>query len=306
MLEEIFNSKKTLKLLGHEKNFDFFKNLLSIKKFPNVIMLAGEKGIGKSTFVNHLMYYYFDKENYDLFKKTLLIKSPFYQQFIDNIFSNIIYLNGTDFKNAKVEEIRKLKNKLLKTPILKDKRFIILDDVESFNNNSLNALLKVMEEPSNNYFLLINNKTAPILDTIKSRCMIINFSLNTESRIKIKSLLIDYYKQKLIFEKELISVSPGQFLKFNFFFNDKKMNIEDNYISNIKIILNFYKKDKNVFYKFLIIFYTEYYLTKNNKVILNDIKLIENRSSVIKNINDYFLYNLNQSSLIRSLERSFK
>ena len=186
MLEEIFNSKKTLKLLGHEKNFDFFKNLLSIKKFPNVIMLAGEKGIGKSTFVNHLMYYYFDKENYDLFKKTLLIKSPFYQQFIDNIFSNIIYLNGTDFKNAKVEEIRKLKNKLLKTPILKDKRFIILDDVESFNNNSLNALLKVMEEPSNNYFLLINNKTAPILDTIKSRCMIINFSLNTESRIKIK------------------------------------------------------------------------------------------------------------------------
>ena len=306
MLEEIFNSKKTLKLLGHEKNFDFFKNLLSIKKFPNVIMLAGEKGIGKSTFVNHLMYYYFDKENYDLFKKTLLIKSPFYQQFIDNIFSNIIYLNGTDFKNAKVEEIRKLKNKLLKTPILKDKRFIILDDVESFNNNSLNALLKVMEEPSNNYFLLINNKTAPILDTIKSRCMIINFSLNTESRIKIKSLLIDYYKQKLIFEKELISVSPGQFLKFNFFFNDKKMNIEDNYISNIKKILNFYKKDKNVFYKFLIIFYTEYYLTKNNKVILNDIKLIENRSSVIKNINDYFLYNLNQSSLIRSLERSFK
>ena len=119
--------------------------------------------------------------------------------------------------------------------------------------------------------------------------MIINFSLNTESRIKIKSLLIDYYKQKLIFEKELISVSPGQFLKFNFFFNDKKMNIEDNYISNIKKILNFYKKDKNVFYKFLIIFYTEYYLTKNNKVILNDIKLIENRSSVIKNINDYFL-----------------
>ena len=157
-----------------------------------------------------------------IYLKTLLIKSPFYQQFIDNIFSNIIYLNGTDFKNAKVEEIRKLKNKLLKTPILKDKRFIILDDVESFNNNSLNALLKVMEEPSNNYFLLINNKTAPILDTIKSRCMIINFSLNTESRIKIKSLLIDYYKQKLIFEKELISVSPGQFLKFNFFLMTRK------------------------------------------------------------------------------------
>ena len=31
-------------------------------------------------------------------------------------------------------------------------RFIIFDDVELFNNNSLNALLKIIEEPSKNNF----------------------------------------------------------------------------------------------------------------------------------------------------------
>ena len=41
-------------------------------------------------------------------------------------------------------------------------RFIIFDDVELFNHNSLNALLKLIEEPTKkNYFLLINNKSRP-------------------------------------------------------------------------------------------------------------------------------------------------
>ena len=38
--------------------------------------------------------------------------------------------------------LERLKNDLLKTSINKLKRFIILDDVETFNLNSLNALLK--------------------------------------------------------------------------------------------------------------------------------------------------------------------
>ena len=65
-------------------------------------------------------------------------------------------------------DIEKLKNDLLKTQIKNDKRFVILDDVDSFNSNSLNALLKIIEEPNNNYFILINNKSKPVLETIKS------------------------------------------------------------------------------------------------------------------------------------------
>ena len=34
-------------------------------------------------------------------------------------------------------------------------RFIVLDDIELFNQNSLNALLKIIEEPSNSNFFLL-------------------------------------------------------------------------------------------------------------------------------------------------------
>ena len=41
--------------------------------------------------------------------------------------------------------------------MINKERFIILDDIELFNKNSLNALLKVIEEPNKEiiFFLLI-------------------------------------------------------------------------------------------------------------------------------------------------------
>ena len=305
MLNEIFNPKKTLRLFGHDKNFDFFKELILNKKLPKVLMLNGEKGIGKFTLVNHLMYFYFDKLNYDKKNKIINDKSSFYIQFTENLFSNIIYLNGSEFKNIKIEEIRKLKNDLLKTQIKNDKRFVILDDVDSFNSNSLNALLKIIEEPNNNYFILINNKSKPVLETIKSRCIKINLTMNKDEKIKNIYMLLNYFKQKAVLENNLISVSPGLFLKFNFIFNEKKIDITNNFLDNLNIILNLHNKDKNNFYRDLLLFYTEYYLAKNNTKMIGNLKLIEQRSLIIKDINDFFLYNVNQNSLIRSIERRF-
>ena len=65
---------------------------------------------------------------------------------MNTFFPNIIYLSGNNFKNIKIEDIRDLKS-LLKTTILNKERFIVLDDIELFNINSLNALLKIIEEP---------------------------------------------------------------------------------------------------------------------------------------------------------------
>ena len=90
------------------------------------------------------MFFVFDKENYDPEKNKLLKKSFFYNQFTENMFPNILYLSGSNFQNIKVEDIRSLKDKLFKKSISTGKRFVILDDVETFNINSLNALLKII------------------------------------------------------------------------------------------------------------------------------------------------------------------
>ncbi len=306
MLTLDFESKKTTRLLGHKDTFNLISSLLKNNKLPNALMLSGNKGIGKSTIVNHLIYSYFDQENYDLKENTLIKKSNFYNLFTQNLHPNIFYLNGFEFKNIKIDDVRKLKISLYKSSIIEDKRFIILDDVETFNHNSLNALLKLIEEPNkNNFFILINNKSKSILETIESRCLNIKINLSYKKNNEIRSFLIDFFDQQLVLNKDYVKTSPGNFLRFNSFFNEKKMNIDDKFILNLNKILKFYRVEKNLFYKDLLFFFIEYSLQrKKTEKMINNKKIIENRILLFEKINLFFSYNLNQNSLLSFIEES--
>ncbi len=307
MLLENINPRHSTQLYGLDLEFDKLSNLLLNQKLPNVIVLTGEKGIGKFTLINHLVISYFDKENYNLLEKKIINKNKFFENLSKNLIANAIFLESNDFKNINVEEIRSLKSKLQKKPFYNDKRFIILDDVETFNTNSINALLKVIEEPhENDYFLLINNKTRPLIDTLKSRCLEFKIILNYNQRSKITNFLMDIHNQDVIIDEHKIMVSPGNFLRFNIFLNENSINIEDNILKTFKIILDLYKKNKNLFFKDLLLFYSEYYLKikKDNKH-LTKLKFIEDRNYLLNNINDFFQYNLNQATLLRSIENRF-
>ena len=298
-----FNSKNSLKLFGLFDNFNFLKNLYFKDKLPKVLMLSGKKGSGKSTLVNHLMYYIFDKDNYNLESNELKFNSKFYNQFKDNIYANIVYLSGEDFKNVKIEDIRDLKKKIFQTTISDNPRFIIFDDVELFNNNSLNALLKIIEDPTkNNYFILINNKSKPIIETIKSRCLDIKIILNESKRTTIIESLIKKFKINLLFDPEFYPLSPGHFIKFNYLFNENKISLDNDFIKNLGILLNLYKKNKEVIFIDMILFLSNSYLNKlKNKNSFKNDKIIEYKSFVFENINKFFRYNLNQNALLNTI-----
>ena len=106
-----FETKKSLQLFGLNDSFNLLKSLYTNKKLPNALMLSGEKGSGKSTLINHLLFFIFDNQNYNEENNQFKNNSLFYNQFLDNIFSNIIYLSGSEFKNVKIEDIRNLKKK---------------------------------------------------------------------------------------------------------------------------------------------------------------------------------------------------
>ena len=174
-----FEPKNSFNLFGLKEHFAFLYNLYEKQVIPKVLMFTGNKGTGKSTLINHFLYSIFDKENYN-FKKNILDKnSKFFLYFVKNSFPNIIYIKGSDFKSVRVDDIRNLKTKIYKSTILNKERFIVFDDIELFNHNSLNALLKIIEEPNKrNHFFLINNKAKPLLETIKSRSLEIKINLN--------------------------------------------------------------------------------------------------------------------------------
>lgn len=299
----LFDPKKTKKLIGFNKNFSFLKNLIISEKLPKILMLSGEKGIGKFTFINHFLHYYFDKDNYDENKYEIIKENNFFLKNFRNLFPNIEYIQPSSTKKILVEDIRKLKINLLKTSYIDGKRFIILDDVETFNINSLNALLKIIEEPNKeNYFILINNKTKPLIETIKSRCLEIKIFLKQKEKVDISLFLLKYFNQKNMLNPDKVEISPAFFLKFNNFFLEKKINLNDKFINNLNLILNYYKKEKDTIYKDLIIFYIDYYL-KDKKINIK--KNIEKRIFLLKSVNDFFAYNLNSNSLLNSIETKF-
>ena len=306
-LSETFNPRKTLKLIELDKEFELFKKLFVKNMLPKIILFSGEKGNGKFTLINHLMHYYFDNDNYDINNKVIIKKNKFFTKYFENLFPNIFYLEGSNFKNIKIEEIRSLKQQLNKTSLVNKKRFIILDDVETFNLNCLNSLLKMIEEPyENDHFILINNNTKKLIDTIKSRSLEIKIILNKRKKNEISSKLIEYYNQKTLLDKDLVSVSPGNFLKFNYMFNYKKWNLNNHYIELLKSILSLYKKDKNIFYKDLIFFLTDYFLQKErNTNFKRNQHFIEERLTIFNILNNFFLYNLNQNTLLTSIQKKF-
>ena len=307
MLFENINPRYSIQLYGLDLEFDNLSNLLLNQKLPKVILLTGEKGIGKFTLINHLIISYYDKENYNLSEKKILKKNKFFENLSKDLISNVIFLKSNDFKNINIEAVRELKNKLQKKPLYNDKRFVILDNVETFNTNSVNALLKIIEEPNeNDYFFLINNKTRPLIDTLKSRCLEFKIILNYNQRSQIINLLMDIHNQDQIIDQDKIIISPGNFLKINITLRENNINIKENIFKTFKTILDLYKKSKNLFFKDLLLFYSEYYLKiRKDSQNLTKIKFTEDRKFLLNNINDFFVYNLSQGSLLKSIENRF-
>ena len=298
-----FDPKNSLNLYGLKKNLNFLSNLYLTKKLPKVLMLSGLKGCGKSTLINHFLFSIFDEANYNKDDFKILDSSILLRQFKNNIFQNIIYLQGSDFKSIKVEDIRHLKSKILQTSIANKERFIILDDVELFNINSLNALLKIIEEPSKvNYFILIDNKTKPLIDTIKSRCLEIKIILDESKRIEIINKLVSFYKLETILDPNHSKLTPGNFLKFNYICLENKISLDNDFLKNLSLLLNLYKKNKDTVFINLIFYLANFFFNelKDKNVIKND-KIYEDKAYVLDNLDKFFTFNLSQTSLINAI-----
>ena len=67
-IHQFFDPKKTTELIGLQSYLFFFNELILKEKFPKVMLLSGEKGIGKSTFNKSFDVLIFDKKNYDVKK----------------------------------------------------------------------------------------------------------------------------------------------------------------------------------------------------------------------------------------------
>ena len=302
---EFYNSNNSLELFGFKREFNFLKSLIDKNRLPKSLLISGEKGVGKLTLINHFLCSYLDKQNYDL-KNNKVVKDIIHNQFMNNLHPSVIFLKGSDFSKVKIDNIRDLKVKILKTSLNNEKRFIILDSVDIFNINSLNALLKIIEEPSeNNFFILTNNNSKKIPETVKSRCIELKIIMKSEDKKFVAQKLLTKFGQKSFFDYDE-SLSPGNYLKFNYLIETININLDDPFIRNLNTLISFYQKKKDLFLIDLIFFILDYNFKKfREKDNIKSEVLISDRLFISKNIHDFFSLNLSQGALINSIQKRF-
>ncbi len=282
--------------------FDLVK-LSDIEKLPKTLMLSGKKGQGKFTLIHHFMAYLYDKKNYDLKKGLISESNKLFKNIKQNYDTNISYFNCNN-NNVKIENIRALKTNLQKSSINNMYRFIIFDDVEYLNKNCVNALLKMIEEPSKiNYFILINNQRQDLLETLKSRSIEIKIFLNEKEKYNIINNLISDFMIEEKIDSKNSTLTPGNYFKFNKIVLDERIDLNDKIVINIDKLLKLSKIKKNSDYlNFAIFLINQYYFYKYKKE--SNIQSFNNdRVAIIKKIFESNKLNLNNSNLITELER---
>ena len=205
-------------LFGHYEVFNTLKNLQLNKRLPNKILLSGEMGIGKCTLAYHLINYILSvNEDNSYNDKDYKIQSENKSfKLIQNKSSpnfNIIDVEEGK-KNIDISQIRNLISNLNKSSFNTRPRFVLINNINLLNLSSVNALLKIIEEPNDNIIFILINSNSRILPTLKSRCINFKISLTNKEAIDVANKIIgqDIYE---IFNEELINyyTTPGQLLK---------------------------------------------------------------------------------------------
>ena len=301
--EEILDPSKTLALKGLDNYFNELISLYNNNNLPKVTLLSGKKGTGKLTLINHFIQYCFDKDFYDLENKLIKSNSNIFNKRLNNIFPNVMIVKNEWPNKVKIDDIRIVKQILLKSTFDDKPRFIIFDDVELMSNNCANALLKIIEEPSkNNFFVLIDNNQAKLLETIASRCLVSKIFINNTERIKTIKYLINFYKLEVVVDYLNSDLTPGSFLRYNSISLNNQITDDLDFITKIHILLKSYKKDKNRDLISFAIFLTDQYYFKLALANQNKIDtLSENKIKTMNVLNDYATYNLNLNAVIESI-----
>ena len=115
-------------------------------------------------------------------------------------------------------------------------------------------MLKIIEEPSKKIIFLINNKSKPLLETIKSRGVELKIILNEEQRLHIINKLIDYFKIELVLDPNSSQLSPGNFVIFNNICKEYNILPSNDFMKNLTLLLNLYKKNKDYIFISIVFF----------------------------------------------------
>ena len=289
------------KLYGLEKYFTELVNFYKNGNYPNKILFSGQKGIGKATLAFHFINYVLtinDEKKYDIESYQINSESSEFKTINNKSNTNLITIDvNEDKKSIDINQIRELIINLNKSSFNKKPRFVLIDNIELLNINSINALLKILEEPNENInFILIHNNRK-ILSTLLSRCINFKISLSNNDYLKISNQLLNNDLNNLV-SNELINYyfTPGEIYQLEQFSSENDYDLSNiDLKSFLKLLINDSQYKKNNFINNMMYSLMEFYFRELNQSFS---KLFnEKYSYFIKRISDTKTYNLDKELL---------
>ena len=315
---EIFNKdflpNRQEKLFLYDQYFKLFIKLYKNNLLPNKILLTGQSGLGKSTFAYHFINsilsdnedYSYDFMNFTinpLNRSFRLINQQYHSNFY--LIENFIHKRTIDIK-----QVKNMISYLNKTSFQKKIKFILIDNAEYLNLHSVNALLKIIEEPPLNTFIIfIHNSSIKFIETLKSRCIEFKIFFSNQEKQKILDNLLIYYDLKidLNFLEKIKSFydSPGTILNLIKLINEGVIDTNTTDLINvISNLMEFNLKNKNNINLNLLQNIIELFFFKEIKKNINKNKISLNYSNVLKRFNFFRTYNLDMNNTFYEIKEN--
>lgn len=187
-------------LVGNSSINISITNALRENRLPHAILIEGEKGNGRHTLAYYLARAIVcDNKN-----------AP-----CGECRNCVMGINHPDItviapeenkKNITVAQVRELKNEAYIKPHMAKRRVFIIDYADTLNEQSQNALLKVLEEPpESTLFILIAENKSSLLETIISRCVLLSLSTPERSQALEYIMSVTEYSENEVSEALLQS-----------------------------------------------------------------------------------------------------
>lgn len=198
-------------IYGHEKKIEILQKTLAKKRTAHAYLFSGISAIGKKTLA------------FEFIKAINCEKSDFLNDAcgecnscrkIQHATHPDVFLVEAEGQFIRIASIRQIQERTICKPLEAKRRAFIIDDADKMNEESANALLKMLEEPSeSNILILVTARPYSMPQTIISRCQHMRFNpLSSETIAGFLTSRMEMDNQKAMLLAALSGGSIGNAL----------------------------------------------------------------------------------------------
>lgn len=263
---------------------NYFKDAVLKGTLHSSYIIYGPKGCGKShlsTFIQ--MVFACEKSN-------ACAVCDGCKRAINKSDLDILYLEPNEKGDFEVKSVREIIKKVNESTFLSKYKLVIIDDSQNLDKVCQNALLKIIETPSENtVFVFLTNSLGSLLPTIKSRCI----------NLKLEAFKVDELKKIVELDEKdeyLYTYSQGDLKKLKLL--SKDASFKDIREKTIELFINLFNSPES-FYE-AVRFFADDKETRNEKI--NILSLVIRDVLMYKKGLDEMILNEDKKDQIKKLD----